>query len=211
MSNEAGARPARGVRDEAVLLVLSAPSGTGKTTLARRLVAETPNTVFSVSCTTRQPRGREQDGVDYTFLSEVKFREMVQAELFAEWAEVHGHFYGTPTAVVDDARAHGRVALFDIDVQGGEQLKQRYPSAVTVLILPPSVAEMERRLRARGTDSAATIERRLLAARSEVRRGKSYDYCIVNEDLETALSDLKAIVRAERCRSARLEFGSLGF
>lgn len=211
MSNESAGLQALGARDEAVLLVLSAPSGTGKTTLAHRLVAETPGAVFSISCTTRPPRGRERDGVDYTFLSEAKFRAMVQDDAFAEWAEVHGHFYGTPRAVVDEARAKGRLALFDIDVQGGEQLKQRYPEAVTVLILPPSVEELERRLRARGTDSTATIERRLLVARSEVRRGRTYDFCIVNEDVETALGDLKAIVRAERCRSARLEIGSLGF
>lgn len=215
MSNEASPRSLTkhgAASDQSVLLVLSAPSGTGKTTLARRLVEETPGATFSISCTTRPPRGREQDGVDYRFLTEARFREMVQEDRFAEWAEVHGHFYGTPCDVVDEARQNGRLALFDIDVQGGEQLKSRYPMAVTVMILPPSYEELGRRLRQRGTDDEAVIERRLLAARAEIRRGrKSYDYCIVNDDLEQALADLKAIVRAERRRTGRFELTSLGF
>jgi guanylate kinase len=212
MSNELHRLTTHGPHcDRSVLLVLSAPSGTGKTTLARRLVETTPEATFSISVTTRRPRGREQDGVDYMFVTEARFREMVQADLFAEWAEVHGHFYGTPCTVVENALQSGRLALFDIDVQGGEQLKSRYPMAVTVLVLPPSYAELERRLRARGTDSDAVIERRLLAAQAEVRRAKTYDYCLVNDDLERAFSDLKAIVTAERARCRRYDFPHLGF
>lgn len=197
--------------DLSLLLVISAPSGTGKTTIARRLVAEVPNSIFSISCTTRAPRGRERDGVDYHFIDESKFRGMVQHDLFAEWAEVHNNFYGTPRSVVDDAKLYGRLALFDIDVQGGEQLKARFPEAVTVLVLPPSYEELERRLRARGTDGDAVIQKRLLAAQAEIRRGRSYDYSIVNDDLERAVADVHAIVRAERARSRRFDQSQLGF
>jgi len=208
MSNEPSGR---GQRDECVLLVLAAPSGTGKTTLAHKLVAATPGAAFSVSCTTRKPRGSERDGVDYRFVDQTEFTHMVDADRFAEWAQVHGNFYGTPRDVVEDAQAHGRLALFDIDVQGGEQLKSRYPEAVTVLIVPPSFAELERRLRSRGTDDDAVIERRLLAARSEVRRGRNFDYVVVNDRLDEAFADLQAIVRAERAKARRLDTAALGF
>lgn len=197
--------------DQSVLLVLSAPSGTGKTTLAHRLVEETEGAKFSISCTTRKPRGAEQDGVDYHFLSEQRFREYLHDDRLAEWAEVFGNFYGTLRSTIDEALASGEVLLFDIDVHGGEQIKARYPHAVTIFILPPSYEELERRLRGRGTDADNVIERRLLAAQSEIRRGRSYDYTVVNDDLETALADLKAIVRAERHRSRRFDVAELGF
>lgn len=211
MSSEKSPADRHLARDEAVLLVLAAPSGTGKTTLAHKLVEATPGAVFSISCTTRRPRGKEREGVDYRFVDETEFTRLVEEDRFAEWAQVHGNFYGTPRDVVEDAKAHGRLALFDIDVQGGEQLKSRYPEAVTVLIVPPSFAELERRLRSRGTDSDAVIERRLLAARSEVRRGRNFDYVVVNDRLEEALADLQAIVRAERARSRRIDTSALGF
>jgi guanylate kinase len=197
--------------NRALLLVLSAPSGTGKTTLGRRLVERTPEAHFSISATTRRPRGREQDGVDYQFVGEAKFREMVQQNRFVEWAEVHGHFYGTPVEPVERALTTGGLVLFDIDVQGGEQIKARYPDAVTVLVLPPSYAELERRLRSRGTDADAVIERRLLAAQAEIRRARTYDYCIVNDDLDRAFADLEAIVTAERLRAGRFDLAALGF
>lgn len=198
-------------RDPSMLLVLSAPSGSGKTTLARRLVAEEPNAVFSVSVTTRAPRGSERDGVDYVFIDEEQFHRMVHEDRFAEWAEVHGNFYGTPREPIERALKTGGMILFDIDVQGGEQLKARYPSAVTVLVVPPSREELERRLRARGTDDPKVIQRRLLAAESEVRQARSYDFCVINDDLETALADLRAIVRAERARRSRYDLGTVGF
>lgn len=198
-------------RDPSVLLVLSAPSGSGKTTLARRLVAEEPNAVFSVSYTTRAPRGSERDGIDYVFVDDEQFRQMVRDDRFAEWAEVHGNFYGTPREPIEHALKTGGMILFDIDVQGGEQLKSRYPDAVTVLVVPPSREELERRLRQRGTDDPKVILRRLLAAESEVRQAKSYDFCVINDDLETALADLRAIVRAERSRRLRYDLGSVGF
>ncbi len=182
------------------LLVLSAPSGAGKTTLAHRFVAANPDARFSISATTRAPRGAERDGVDYHFVAAARFAELVAQGAFAEWAEVHGQRYGTLRATVDDALGAGRVALFDIDVQGGEQIEAAWPrDAATVLVLTPSIAELERRLRGRSTDSEAEIRRRLDAARAEVARGlRSYDYVVVNDDLDQAYARLDAIARHER-------------
>ncbi len=185
-----------------VLLVLSAPSGAGKTTLAHRFRARHPDAVFSISATTRPPRGAERDGVDYHFVTPERFAALVAAGAFAEWAEVHGQRYGTLRATVDEALARGRIALFDIDVQGGSQIKAAWPrDAATVLILPPTVAELERRLRGRSTDSEETIRRRLEAARDEVARGlATYDYVVVNDTLDRALEQLEAIAAVERAR-----------
>ncbi|HYD40484.1 MAG TPA: guanylate kinase [Anaeromyxobacter sp.] len=185
-----------------LLLVLSAPSGAGKTTLAHRFRAAHPDALFSVSATTRAPRGAEQDGVDYHFVSPERFASLVAAGAFAEWAEVHGHRYGTLKATVDAALAAGRIALFDIDVQGGAQIQAHWPdAAATVFVLTPSPAELERRLRARSTDSEATIVRRLAAARAEVERGlASYAYVVVNDVLEEAERCLSAIAAHERAR-----------
>lgn len=193
-----------------LLLILSAPSGTGKTTLARRLVAEHPGAVFSVSYTTRSPRGAEKDGLDYHFVTPEQFEEMIAANAFVEWAQVHGHQYGTPKAVIDEVTSRGALAVFDIDVQGGETIKKRHPEAVRALILPPSLAELERRLRARSTDDDATVRRRLHAARIEIRlaRAAGYEYWVVNDDLERAYGDLQAIVRAESCRAGRRPLAS---
>lgn len=193
-----------------VLLVLSAPSGAGKTTLAHRLIKDTPNSVFSVSYTTRHARGREKDGVDYRFVDTRTFQEKIDRGEFVEWAEVHGHFYGSPRAVVDEAFSHRGVALFDIDVQGGQSIKRKYPDAITIFILPPSMAELERRLRDRKTDSDETIRRRMLAARSEIERGvASYDFIIVNDDFERAYSELRSVLIAERCRRGRVDLTRL--
>jgi guanylate kinase len=185
-----------------LLLILSAPSGTGKTTLARRLVAAHPGAVFSVSYTTRAPRGHEKDGVDYHFVSEERFQQMIGEGAFVEWAKVHGHHYGTPCSSVDDAKG---LVVFDIDVQGGETIKKQHPDAVRALILPPSLAELERRLRARSTDDDATVRRRLHAAQIEMRLARlaGYEYWVVNDDLDRAFGDLEAIVRAEGCRAGR--------
>jgi guanylate kinase len=193
-----------------LLLVLSAPSGAGKTTLARKLLTELPDGVFSVSYTTRRPRGQERDGVDYQFVDVERFQRQIEQGGFVEWAEVHGHFYGSPQAVVDEARAKQGVAIFDIDVQGGQAIKRKYPDAVLVFVLPPSVEELERRLRDRKTDSDETIRRRMLAARAEMERGAaSYDFIIVNDDFERAYSDLRSVVAAERCRRGRVDLSRL--
>jgi guanylate kinase len=185
-----------------LLLILSAPSGTGKTTLARRLVEAHAGALFSVSFTTRKPRGAEKDGVDYHFVSEERFQELIAEGAFVEYAHVHGHHYGTPRASIDQATT---LAVFDIDVQGGESIKRRYPEAVRALILPPSLAELERRLRARSTDDDATIRRRLHAARIELRLAllAGYEYWVINDDLEKAYLDLQAIVRAEGCKAGK--------
>jgi len=191
--------------NEPLLLILSAPSGTGKTTLAKRLVAANPGAIFSVSWTTRPPRGDEKDGVDYHFATGPQFQKAIDEQKFVEWAHVHGHHYGTPRAVIEEATRKGALAVFDIDVQGGETIKKAHPEAVRALILPPSLAELERRLRARSTDDDATIRRRLHAARIEIRLARSagYEYWVVNDDLERAYGDLEAIVRAENCRAGR--------
>jgi guanylate kinase len=195
MSSERPAAPG-------LLLVLSAPSGAGKTTLARRLQARRPDAVFSVSATTRAPRGAERDGVDYHFVSPERFAELLAAGALAEWAVVHGHRYGTLRSTVEESLSAGRLALFDIDVQGGELIKTGWPEqAATVLVLPPSPEELARRLRSRSTDSEEAIARRLAVARAEVTRGlRSYQYVVVNDDLERAVGALDAIVRHERAR-----------
>ncbi|HET8723454.1 MAG TPA: guanylate kinase [Anaeromyxobacteraceae bacterium] len=182
------------------LLVLSAPSGAGKTTLARLFVERTPGAAFSVSATTRAPRGAERDGVDYHFLSPEEFEARRARGELAEWAEVHGRRYGTLRATVDESLRRGRVTVFDIDVQGGEQILSRWPDAtVTVLVVPPSPAELERRLRGRSTESDEAVRARLAAARAEVARAAlHYEYVLVNDRVEEALSRLLSISRWRR-------------
>ena len=194
-----------------LLLVLSAPSGTGKTTLARRIVQAHPEAEFSISMTTRETRGAEQEGVDYHFVDALTFQRMIERDEFVEWAEVHGNFYGSPQAVVDRAFASGGLAVFDVDVQGGQSIQRRYPEAVLVFVVPPSMAELERRLRERGTESEDAIRRRMLAARSELEQGaRAYDYLVVNDSLDRAYNELEAIVSAERCRRGRVDLAALG-
>jgi len=192
-----------------LLLILSAPSGAGKTTLAHKLLELEPNGSFSVSYTTRPPRGKERDGVDYHFVDEAAFCAMRERGELLEWAQVHGALYGTHRSVVDRTRAGALVAL-DIDVQGGNQVKASHPEAVSIFVLPPSMHELESRLRARRTDSEETIRKRLEAARREIDQGSAtYDYLLVNDELERAFVDLCAIVRAERLRRGRRELSSL--
>lgn len=196
--------------NDPLLLVLSAPSGAGKTTLARRLLKEVPNTLFSISYTTRPPRGKEVDKVDYCFVDVETFQTKIDKDDFVEWAQVHDHFYGSPRSVVEKANSQNGIAVFDIDVQGGLSIKSQYPDAILVFILPPSIEELERRLRERGTDSDETIRRRLLAARSEMSKGTStYDYLIINDELEASLADLKSILTAESHRRGRVPLNAL--
>jgi guanylate kinase len=183
-----------------ILFVLCAPSGTGKSTLVRRLVAECPNFAFSVSCTTRPPRPGERDGVDYHFLSREAFLQRRDAGFFAEWAEVHGNLYGTPKAATLELLVQGRDVLFDIDVQGARQLRTSLGAGAYVFLFPPSPEELHRRLTHRGTEDPETLARRMAAAKEEIAHCPEFDYWIVNDDLEDAYQRLKAVYLAEKCR-----------
>jgi guanylate kinase len=186
------------------LFVVSAPSGAGKTTLCREVRLRLPDLTYSVSITTRPPRPGELDGVDFSFVSESTFRQMLDRGEFAEWASVHGNLYGTRARSLEAALAAGRDVLLDIDTQGAAQLSVRYPEAVLVFVVAPSMADLEQRLRERRSDADLDIERRLRRARDEIALWRSYHYLIVNRDLKEALEHLAAIILAERCRVERL-------
>jgi guanylate kinase len=176
-----------------LLLVISSPSGAGKTTLARRLANEF-KLRFSVSYTTRSSRAGEVEGKDYCFVSNARFDEMIAAGEFAEWAEVHGNRYGTSIATVEQTLQHGTNCLFDVDFQGGRKIRQEWPDeSVLCFILPPSMDELERRLRRRATDAPDVIEKRLAMACKELEHYGEYDYLVVNDDLERAYTELRAI------------------
>ena len=175
-----------------IALVVCAPSGTGKTTLIKRLVAEFPRFAFSVSCTTREPRFGEVDGVDYEFLALDEFKRRRDAGYFAEWAEVHGNFYGTPLEATRTLLAKGRDVLFDIDVQGASQLRRTIPGARLIFILPPSREELERRLRGRQTESEESLAQRLAIASTELIQAHWFNLWIINNDLEKAWEELRS-------------------
>lgn len=192
------------------VFIISAPSGSGKSTLLGRVLeadarlAE-PRLVFSVSYTTREPRGKERHGQEYFFVSTAEFEAQIERGEYLEWAKVFDHYYGTHRRFLDEAMRAGRDLVLDIDVQGARQLRRRFPEAVSVFILPPSREVLEERLQARSEDSGEVIERRLAGAAKEISSYHEYDYIIVNHDLEEAASDLAAIFRAERRRRQRKE------
>ncbi|MDH3270483.1 MAG: guanylate kinase [Gemmatimonadota bacterium] len=204
-------------------VVLAATSGTGKTTIARRLVEASDRYVFSTSATTRPPRPGEQDGVDYHFLSPGEFRRRVDEGAFLEWARVHGRMYGTLRSEVEEASRTGRNVVLDIDVQGARQIKEAMPESLLIFVLPPSVDIMMARLEGRGTEDGATIARRLGSALSELRAVSEFDHVVVNDDLDDCLAEIRAIVeegvapelpefdaahfRAEIARILRIEYG----
>jgi guanylate kinase len=185
-------------------LVLSAPSGAGKTTLARRLIERNPNVVFSISATTRQPRPREQDGRDYLFVDDRTFDRMIERHDLAEWAVVHGCRYGTPRREVTAAIERGRTVLLDIDVQGARQVRRIFPDALLVFVLPPSAHELRRRLSGRASEGSEERHRRLLNARREIEAATEFDHVIVNDDIDSALVTLESILRAEWARARRI-------
>jgi guanylate kinase len=187
------------------MFVLSSPSGAGKTTLSRRLLAEDGDITLSVSATTRPPRAGEVDGVDYFFVSPERFAEMVAADDLLEWATVFGNRYGTPRGPVEAALHDGRDVLFDIDWQGTQQLQQTDAASdlVRVFILPPDLAELERRLQGRATDPAEVIAGRMARARDEISHWGEYDYILVNDNADLCLAELRAILKAERLRRKR--------
>jgi guanylate kinase len=186
-------------------LVIAAPSGAGKTTLAHALVQRHPDEVmFSISATTRARRERERPGKDYYFVDDAEFDEMIESGELLEWATVHGRRYGTPSRGVGDGIAQGKVVVLDIDVQGARQIRRAFADAVLVFILPPSAAELNRRLTGRGSEADADRLRRLRGAREELEAAAEFDYVVVNEDFERAVRALEAILAAERHRADRM-------
>jgi guanylate kinase len=186
-----------------LLLIVAAPSGAGKSSLVGAVLAEDPNLALSVSYTTRPPRPGEADGREYHFVDASTFQRMLEAGEFLESAQVHGNHYATSERQIAAIRASGRDALLEIDWQGAQQVRRLYPEAIGVFILPPSAAELERRLVRRGQDSEATIQRRLAAAEAEMSHAAEFDYVIINNDFEEARRDLAAIVRAARLTLAQ--------
>jgi guanylate kinase len=187
------------------VFIISAPSGSGKSTLVARLLADVPGLKFSVSYTTRAPRGHERSGESYHFISRAEFEERLARDEFLEHAEVFGNYYGTNRATLDEALAEGRDLVLDIDVQGAAQLKGKLPEAVTIFVLAPSRQILEQRLRTRSEDADAVIERRLRDAAREIRNYCLYDYVVINNELSESAQTLAAIVRAERVRRTRIE------
>ena len=191
--------------DDFLLLILSSPSGAGKTTLTRKLLAELPELRFSVSHTTRGPRAAEVDGEDYHFVDRARFIDLVKEGAFLEWAEVHGNLYGTSTAEIQRARAIPGCTgmIFDIDYQGARQIRSQVDDVVSVFILPPSMNELERRLRGRASETEETLRRRYAVAEREIEHYALFDYVIVNDDLQRAFDELRSITVAARARRQR--------
>jgi guanylate kinase len=188
----------------AMLVVISGPSGAGKSTFVQALLASEPRLAYSVSTTTRPPRGGERDGAAYHFVSDLEFDRLVEAGAFVEWAHVHGRRYGTRRDHLDGMLAAGQVPLLDIDVQGGVRVSELYgPEVVSVFVFPPSWQALEARLRGRGTDDEAVVRTRLANARWEIGFADRYDYFVVNDTLEQAVARVRAIVTAEQCRRIR--------
>ena len=196
-------------RRQGILFVISAPSGTGKSTLCANLRA-TPDFIYSISCTTRQPRPGEENGVDYHFLAKEKFEALIASGDMLEYATVHGNYYGTPKATVKEALEQGTDVLLDIDVQGAAQIRKTEDkvvsaSLVDVFIMPPTLEELEKRLRKRGTETEEQVTRRLATAREEMKLWRLYKYTILSGSMEEDLIKFRAIMRAERYLSRRLE------
>jgi guanylate kinase len=187
------------------VFIISAPSGSGKSTLVHRLLESVEGLLFSISYTTRKPRGAEVNGQDYFFISHEEFELRLQHNEFLEWATVFGNYYGTHQNNYERAVAEGRDLLLDIDVKGARQLKERLPGAISVFILPPSRQILEERLRARSEDAENVIQRRLREAAEEIRNYDQYDYVLVNRDVEESSATLRSIVFAERARRTRME------
>ena len=191
--------------DDFLLLILSSPSGAGKTTLTRLLLEDAPQLRFSVSHTTRAPRAGEVDGRDYHFVDRERFEELVQSGAFLEWAEVHGNLYGTSIAEIERARATPGCTgmIFDIDYQGARQIRSKVDDVVAVFILPPSMQELERRLRGRASETEESLRRRYAIAEREIEHYALFDYVIVNDDVKRAFDELRSITVAERARRQR--------
>lgn len=192
------------MKREGIILIISAPSGAGKTTLCHKLLQRFPNMQESISYTTRLPRVGEVNGVDYFFVSRDEFQRMVEADAFAEWAEVHGNLYGTALATIEEARKSGVDIVLDIDCQGARRLKEQIERCVYVFILPPSMEELRRRLEDRSSDTQDVIEGRIERAAAEIKEARWYDYIIINDKLDAAFEELSAIVLAHSRKTFRM-------
>ncbi len=177
-----------------ILFILSAPSGTGKTTICNQVFKRIPHLVFSVSYTTRAPRPGERQGIDYCFVSKGEFEQKIEDDQWAEWARVHGNYYGTSAEFLDSALARQQSVLLDIDVQGAAQIRKRYPGCVTIFIMPPSMEALRERLAARRTDDVAVIQKRLANAEKEIAQKDLYRHIIVNDDLATAVDEMVSLI-----------------
>ncbi|HHY97128.1 MAG TPA: guanylate kinase [Firmicutes bacterium] len=192
-------------RSRGFLIVLSGPSGAGKNTIVGEVLGRVPDLRYSISASTRPPRPGEVDGVNYFFLSEEEFEQRVKSGDFLEWATVYGHRYGTPRKYIEKMTASGQDVILDIDIQGAMKIKKTWEDAVFVFLLPPSLSELEKRLILRGSDTEEVVRHRLSCAREELEAVFDYDYVIVNDDKEKAVSALMNIIYAERCRVKRCE------
>lgn len=186
-----------------LLLIISSPSGAGKTTLCKKLLKEFNRLRFSISHTTREARSGEVDGQDYFFVSDDAFERMIKNDLFIEWAHVHGNRYGTARAEIESAATEGKNLIFDVDFQGAQKIKIQYPASVAVFVLPPSIKELHRRLQNRGTETPKSLERRFKAALEEIGHHQLFDYLVVNDELNLAYDKIRSIMVAELCRHSR--------
>lgn len=191
-------------KKKSLIVVVSAPSGAGKTTLCKRLLQNSPSFTCSVSFTTRHPRKNEIEGVDYYFVSPTEFQKMIEDRKFVEWAKVHEQLYGTSANLLNKAIEAEKDVVLEVDVKGGTQIKKNYPQAVLIFLLPPSWQELEKRLKSRRTEDYERVKERIIQAKKEIEYAPYYDHLIINDDINRALDDLTAIIRAERCRMNRV-------
>lgn len=187
------------------LFIISAPSGTGKSTICKELIKEMPELVLSISYTTRQKRKGEQNGVDYFFISETEFEDKIKDNFFIEWVEVFGNKYGTSKEFITSAISDGKDVLLEIDVQGAKKIKKIFPEAITIFILPPSIEELRERMKKRNEDTEQEMEIRLKKARDEIMHSTFYDYIVINDDIKNAVDRIKSIIIAERHKQKRMK------
>jgi len=187
-----------------LIVVISAPAGAGKTTLCKRLLQSAPSFISSVSFTTRSPRRQEIEGVDYYFVSKEEFEKLIEKDAFVEWAEVHGHLYGTSKEFLEKNIEAGKDVVLEVDVKGGRKIKEKYPQAILIFVLPPSWEELEKRLHKRATEDEKSIKKRLETAKEEIKYLPFYDYFLVNDDINTTTENLLLIIEAERHKISRV-------